>query len=116
MATTKCFYCDGLVFQPPPCRMKSNLPWVRPSSLRLWRTPRASRARDGYFSDSGRPLNDRAKIVVFRHRLGRYPMKFTLTYDGSLPASANKPKNEDKWRIRKELAPQLKDLWAIIRP
>jgi hypothetical protein len=39
-------------------------------------------------------------------------MKFTLTYDGSLPASANKPKNEDKWRIRKELAPQLKDLWT----
>jgi len=39
-------------------------------------------------------------------------MKFTLTYDGPLPASANKAKNDDKWRIRKELHPQLADLWA----
>jgi hypothetical protein len=39
-------------------------------------------------------------------------MKFTLTYDGSLPSSGNKPKNPDKWRIRQELHPQLKDLWA----
>lgn len=39
-------------------------------------------------------------------------VKFTLTYDGSLPASANKPKNEDKWRIRKAFAPQLRDLWT----
>jgi hypothetical protein len=38
-------------------------------------------------------------------------MKFTLTYDGPLPSSGNKPKNEDKWRIRKELHPQLTDLW-----
>jgi hypothetical protein len=38
-------------------------------------------------------------------------MKFTLTYDGPLPA-ANKPKKEDVWRIRKELDPQLRDLWA----
>jgi hypothetical protein len=39
-------------------------------------------------------------------------MRFTLTYDGSLPASANKPKNEDKWRIRKDFHPQIIDLWA----
>lgn len=39
-------------------------------------------------------------------------MKFTLTYDGSLPASANKPKNQAKWDIRQELHPQLKDLWT----
>jgi len=39
-------------------------------------------------------------------------MKFTLTYDGPLPASANKPKNQDKWDIRKKLDPQLRDLWA----
>ncbi len=38
-------------------------------------------------------------------------MKFTLTYEGGLPSS-NKPKIEDVWRIRKEIAPQLKDLWA----
>jgi len=31
-------------------------------------------------------------------------MKFNLTYEGSLPSSGNKPKNEDKWRIRREIA------------
>jgi hypothetical protein len=39
-------------------------------------------------------------------------MKFTLTYDGPLPASANKPKNSDKWDIRQKIHPQLVDLWA----
>jgi hypothetical protein len=39
-------------------------------------------------------------------------MKFTLTYDGSLPASANKGKSQAKWDIRKALHPQLKDLWT----
>jgi hypothetical protein len=39
-------------------------------------------------------------------------MRFILTYDGPLPASANKPKNQAKWDIRKALHPQLKDLWA----
>jgi hypothetical protein len=38
-------------------------------------------------------------------------VKFTLTYEGSLPSSGNKPKNEAKWDIRKKLHPQLKDLW-----
>lgn len=38
-------------------------------------------------------------------------VKFTLTYDGRLPASANKPKNWAKWGIRSALAPQLRDLW-----
>jgi hypothetical protein len=38
-------------------------------------------------------------------------VKFTLTYDGSLPASGNKPKNQAKWDIRKAFDPQLKDLW-----
>ena len=38
-------------------------------------------------------------------------MKFNLTYEGSLPSSGNKPKNEDKWRIRKHFHPQLLDLW-----
>ena len=38
-------------------------------------------------------------------------VKFTLTYDGSLPPSANKPKNKEKWAIRNAFDPQLKDLW-----
>ena len=38
-------------------------------------------------------------------------MKFTLTYEGSLPPSANKSKKEDVWRIRKDFHPQLEDLW-----
>lgn len=39
-------------------------------------------------------------------------MKFTLTYDGPLPASANKSKTKKVWEIRKQLHPQLDDLWA----
>lgn len=39
-------------------------------------------------------------------------VKFTLTYDGPLPPSANKPKNQDKWDIRRKLDPQFRDLWA----
>jgi hypothetical protein len=38
-------------------------------------------------------------------------MKFTLTYDGSLPSSGSKPKNEAKSSIRKNLHPQFVDLW-----
>jgi len=38
-------------------------------------------------------------------------MKFTLTYEGSLPSSGNKRKNQAKWDIRKAMHPQLKDLW-----
>jgi hypothetical protein len=39
-------------------------------------------------------------------------MGFTLTYDGPLPASANKRKNQAKWKIRKHFHPQAADLWA----
>jgi hypothetical protein len=39
-------------------------------------------------------------------------MKFTLTYDGPLPSSGSKPKNDAKWKIREKLSPQLRDLWA----
>ena len=39
-------------------------------------------------------------------------VKFTLTYEGSLPSSGNKSKPEVKWEIRKKLHPQLKDLWG----
>jgi hypothetical protein len=38
-------------------------------------------------------------------------MKFTLTYDGPLPASGNKPKARAKWDIRHHFHPQLVDLW-----
>ena len=37
-------------------------------------------------------------------------MKFTLTYDGPLPASANSRKPEDKWRMRCHFHPQLIEL------
>ena len=40
-------------------------------------------------------------------------MKFTLTYDGELRASGNKPKPEDKWAIRRQIAPQLAELWQV---
>ncbi|MFI4934764.1 MAG: hypothetical protein ACHP7N_09120 [Caulobacterales bacterium] len=39
-------------------------------------------------------------------------MKFTLTYDGSLPASGNSSKGAAKWAIRHHFHPQLVDLWA----
>jgi hypothetical protein len=39
-------------------------------------------------------------------------VKFTLTYDGPLPSSGNKGKNENKWEIRKRFHPQLVDLWG----
>jgi hypothetical protein len=38
-------------------------------------------------------------------------MKFTLTYDGELPPSGNKPKPQEKWKIRKQFDPQLRQLW-----
>lgn len=37
-------------------------------------------------------------------------MKFTLTFDGKLPASANSSKLEYVWKIRKEFHPQLQEL------
>jgi len=39
-------------------------------------------------------------------------VNFTLTYDGPLPASANKPKNRAKWEIRQAIHPQMVDLWG----
>jgi hypothetical protein len=53
--------------------------------------------------------------LSFRSGYGVYGtpiMKFTLTYDGPLPSSGNKAKNEAKWGIRAHFHPQLKDLWA----
>jgi hypothetical protein len=38
-------------------------------------------------------------------------VKFTLTYEGPLPSSGNKAKNQEKWQIRKVLHPQFIDLW-----
>jgi hypothetical protein len=39
-------------------------------------------------------------------------MKFTLTYDGELPAASKaNTRTEEKWEIRKALDPQLRELW-----
>jgi hypothetical protein len=38
-------------------------------------------------------------------------MKFTLTFEGNLPTSGNKPKPEAVWRIRRTLHPQIADLF-----
>jgi len=38
-------------------------------------------------------------------------MKFTLTYEGPLPSSGNKPKTDEVWDLRTKLHPQLQDLW-----
>jgi hypothetical protein len=57
-------------------------------------------------------MNAPLSILAMDGVHGAPQMKFTLTYDGSLPASANKSKNQAKWDIRKEFDPQLRDLWA----
>jgi hypothetical protein len=54
------------------------------------------------------PLAFREGYGVF----GTPVMKFTLHYDGPLLSSGNKGKNENKWHIRKDLHPQLVDLWG----
>jgi hypothetical protein len=55
-------------------------------------------------------------IVPVQYRAGHLgfgaPMKFTLTYDGRLPPSANKPKVKAVWEIRKAFHPQMVDLWS----
>ena len=46
-------------------------------------------------------------------------MRFTLTFDGQLGASGNKPKPQDKWDIRRKIHPQLAELWetsAVLAP
>lgn len=41
-------------------------------------------------------------------------VKFTLTYDGELPSSGNGSKKvRDKWAIRKQFDPQLRELWEL---
>jgi hypothetical protein len=40
-------------------------------------------------------------------------MKLTLTFEGSLPASGNKPKPDDVWRIRKDFHPQLAEFHQV---
>jgi hypothetical protein len=39
-------------------------------------------------------------------------MKFTVTYDGPLPACGHNTRTAEKWDIRKKLHPQLAQLWA----
>jgi hypothetical protein len=55
----------------------------------------------------GAPFAFRVGCGVF----GMQVMKFTLTYDGPLPSSGNKAKNQVKWDIRQHFHPQLADLW-----
>jgi hypothetical protein len=38
-------------------------------------------------------------------------MRFTLTYDGSLPSGGNSSKSKAIWKIRHQFHPQLVDLW-----
>jgi hypothetical protein len=46
--------------------------------------------------------------------LGVPLVKFTLTYDGDLRSSGNGSKKvRDKWEIRKQFDPQLRELWKI---
>ncbi len=52
-------------------------------------------------------------LVAFNAQTPIPIMKFTLTYDGELRASGNKPKPEDKWAIRRQIAPQLAELWQV---
>jgi hypothetical protein len=40
-------------------------------------------------------------------------MRFTLTYEGSLKASGNKPKPKEVWQIRRVFHPQLHELWLV---
>jgi hypothetical protein len=41
-------------------------------------------------------------------------MKFTLTYDGELPATGNSSgKALKKWEVRKRFDPQLRELWHV---
>ncbi len=37
-------------------------------------------------------------------------MRFTLVYQGDLPPSGN---SQEKWRIRREIEPQLRRLWTV---
>jgi hypothetical protein len=57
----------------------------------------------------------RASIQIGDSAYGIPLVKLTLTYDGELPSSGNKPKVEEVWRIRKEISPQLAHLWQINR-
>jgi hypothetical protein len=40
-------------------------------------------------------------------------MRFTLTYEGPLSASGNKPKPREVWEIRRAFHPQLNELWLV---
>lgn len=40
-------------------------------------------------------------------------VRFSLIYDGPLPASGNKSKKEAKWAIRKAFHPQMEHLWTL---
>src|SRR3979490_2422477 len=56
--------------------------------------------------------NDARVTVQSGETYGIPLMKFNLSYEGPIPASANSSKKQDVWRIRKAFHPQLVDLWA----
>lgn len=57
------------------------------------------------------PHRSSAETAVLGCAIPLHGMKFTLTYDGDLPGSGNNPKPRDKWHIRRQLHPQLAELW-----
>lgn len=61
-----------------------------------------------------------ANVTIFEERAVAYRlatpfeiMKFTLRFEGELPASGNSRKVSHKCEIRKKLHPQLEELWRI---
>jgi hypothetical protein len=56
--------------------------------------------------------SDDAEILA-HVRNHRPEMRFRLTYDGMLQSTAKDTRQEDKWAIRKQLEPQLAELWQV---
>jgi hypothetical protein len=56
--------------------------------------------------------SDDAEVVAatLNHRP---QMRFRLTYDGILRSTSNNPRPNEKWDIRKQLHPQLAELWQV---
>jgi hypothetical protein len=60
---------------------------------------------------SNRPVDDWADIIDTIH--GRREMRFRLVYDGPLTTGKSRHKSDNKWEIRRQLAPQLAELWTF---
>ena len=53
-------------------------------------------------------------LVLDRIRNHRPEMRFGLTYDGSLKAASQRDtRSAEKWSIRRQLSPQLEELWSV---